>query len=109
MTQNLVPNSPIEVVSKEDASDTRRRRQLSLRTTMIWIVPYFAIGCVILTAFREPMITPGEGVPLFHWLRLIVLAGFTLAWVLMYRESAHLKELKRTSRSYFDDRGVEKK
>jgi len=79
------------------------RLQLSLRTVMIWIIPYIAIACVILTSFRRPLMTPGEAIPIYHWLRLIVLAGFTLAWVLMYRESAHLKKLDQQGRSYFDD------
>ncbi|MCE9603931.1 MAG: hypothetical protein K8U03_03415 [Planctomycetia bacterium] len=77
-----------------DATVKPRRFRFSLRTMILWIFPYIGICFVILTAFREPIIDPGEALPMFHWVRLSAIGIFTAVLIALFREDRRARRLQ---------------
>lgn len=70
--------------------------RLSLRTLLLWVIPWVATCLLILTSCRRPWIDPGGGeIPLFHWAKLLAVFIVTVLWAVLLWEDSRVMRKQR--------------
>lgn len=60
--------------------------QFDLHTILLWFLPYGALCLIVLTVGREPTMSPGRGIPIYDWRRLVTISVITLVWAVLVWE-----------------------
>ena len=69
-----------------DREPSRRQFSFSLQRLIFWVTPWAALCIVVLSAFTTSVLTPGHGIPPWHWAKLVTVAVITAVWAVLVWE-----------------------
>lgn len=81
-----------------EGNGKRRRFRFGLRSLLLWVIPWAALCSVVMTSCREPMLSPGQGLPMFHWTRIAACFVITAVWAVLLWENARASSRQREER-----------